>query len=207
MEASRLRELLAPYLPPDAVDDTLASRLQAHLDLLLRWNQHMNLTGLRTEDEIVARHFGEALFAASQLFSRDATGTLFDLGSGAGFPGLPIKFWAPALEVTLIEGHGKKATFLREVLRAVNLPGLSVLNARAETVKLQAATVTLRAVEKFDAVLPLAYRLLSQGGELALLIGEAQHERALAMLPPGDSSIVPLPCSESRILLRWRPKP
>ena len=206
MEATRLREMLAPYLPPEAVDDLLATRLAAHLDLLLRWNQRMNLTGLRTEEEIVSRHFGESLYAAARLFLRDASGTLFDLGSGAGFPGLPIKFWAPSLEVTLIEGHGKKATFLREVARAVNLTGITVLNARAESVSAQAATVTLRAVEKFDAVLPQALRLLAPGGELAILIGEAQREHALSMLPAGDSSTHPLPGSQSRILLRWRAK-
>ncbi|MDR3763354.1 MAG: 16S rRNA (guanine(527)-N(7))-methyltransferase RsmG [Acidobacteriota bacterium] len=199
-----MRELLAPYLPPDALDDPLVARILAHLDLLVRWNQHMNLTALRNEEEMVTRHFGESLFAAAQLFSRDATGSLFDVGSGAGFPGLPMKFWAPGLEVTLIEAHGKKATFLREVSRAVNLPGLTVLNSRAEDVQAQAATVTLRAVEKFEAVLPLAHRLIAPGGKLAILIGDAQREKALELLPEGASSFLPLPGSESRILLRWR---
>lgn len=204
MEAAHLRDLLAPYLPMDSLDEPLVARIQAHLDLLLRWNQRMNLTGLHSEEEIVTRHFGESLFAAARLFPRDAPGTLFDVGSGAGFPGLPMKFWAPALNVTLIEGHGKKATFLREVMRAVNLPGLTVRHARAESITEHASTVTMRAVEKFDKVLPVAHRMLTPGGELALLIGEAQHAHALSLLPEGTSSIHIFPGSESRILLRWR---
>jgi 16S rRNA (guanine527-N7)-methyltransferase len=205
MQASTLRDLLAPFIPAAELDDPLLASVATHLDLLTRWNQRMNLTALRSPEEMVVRHFGESLFAARALFPRDARTDLFDLGSGAGFPGLPIKYWAPQLQLTLIESHGKKSTFLREVGRALQLTGFSVLNARAETISQRAALVTMRAVEKFDQALPAAARLVAPGGRLAVLIGEAQHDHAISLLPPGETSTLGLPSSDQRILLTWRP--
>jgi 16S rRNA (guanine527-N7)-methyltransferase len=205
MEAATLRDLLALFVPTAELDDSLLASVSTHLDLLTRWNQHMNLTALRSPEEMVVRHFGESLFAAHALFPRDSRQDVFDLGSGAGFPGLPIKYWSPDVQLTLIEGHGKKATFLREVGRALHLTGFSVLNARAETLSQRASLVTMRAVEKFDQALLAASNLIAPGGQLAILIGEAQRERALSLLPPGESSTLSLPSSEQRILLTWKP--
>ena len=212
MEAAALRDLLAPFIPPAELDDALLASIGVHLSLLTRWNQRMNLTALRTPEAMVERHFGESLFAARHLCSRDSQHDLFDLGSGAGFPGLPIKYWAPSLRLTLIESHGKKATFLREVGRALNLTGFSVLNARAEALSptipppiQRAGLVTMRAVEHFDQALAAAASLVAPGGRLALLIGESQRERALSLLPAGASSTLSLPSSQQRILLTWQP--
>ncbi len=206
MEASALRDLLAPFIPAADLDDPLLASISIHLDLLTRWNQHMNLTALRSPQEMVVRHFGESLFAARALLSRNAQQELFDLGSGAGFPGLPIKYWAPRLQLTLIESHGKKATFLREVGRSLQLSAFSVLNVRAESLSQHASLVTMRAVEKFEHALAAASRLVAPGGRLAILIGEAQRERALSLLPEGESSTLALPSSEQRILLTWKPR-
>jgi 16S rRNA (guanine527-N7)-methyltransferase len=207
MEAATLRQLLAPFVPPAELDDYLLDSIRVHLDLLLRWNQRMNLTALRTPEAMVERHFGESLFAARHLLARDSALCVTDLGSGAGFPGLPIKYWSPMIALTLIEGHGKKATFLREVCRALpHLADVAILNARAESLTNHFADlVTLRAVEHFDQALLAAFSLVAPGGRLALLIGETQHARALSLLPPGESSAIPLPSSEQRILLTLRP--
>lgn len=199
-----LRVLLAPFVPPAELDDALLASVNVHLSLLTRWNQRMNLTALRTPEAMVERHFGESLFAARHLCPRDSQQALFDLGSGAGFPGLPIKYWAPNLQLTLIESHGKKATFLREVGRALNLTGFSVLQARAESIQQRASLVTMRAVEHFDRVLLAAARLVAPGGRLALLIGESQADRALSLLPAGTSESIALPSSQQRILLTWQ---
>ncbi len=204
MDSSTLRDLLAPFIPEAELDEPLLAAIQTHLELLQRWNQHINLTALRAPEEMVTRHFGESLYAAHQLFPRDSTQDVFDLGSGAGFPGLPMKYWAPNLRLTLIEGHGKKATFLREVGRALYLGDFKVLNARAEAVSERAGLVTLRAVEKFDQALVAASKLLAPGGQLAILIGEAQRERALSLLPLGETASFSLPSSEQRILFTWK---
>ncbi len=211
MDAAALRDLLAPFLSPAEVDDVMLECIRVHLDLLLLWNQRMNLTSLRTPQAMVERHFGESLFAARHLLVRDSAESVIDVGSGAGFPGLPMKYWAPGVGLTLIEGHGKKATFLREVGRALRLTSLTVLNARAESLTSRRAEliqpaelVTLRAVEQFDEILPMAADLVGPGGRLALLIGASQRERALALLPGGESSGIAIPSSEQRLLLTWQ---
>ena len=114
--------------------------------------------------------------------------TVIDLGSGAGFPALPLKIWAPEIHLALIESNHKKAAFLREVVRALELTGVDVVAARAESLVSQptpfppADIVTFRAVEKFDRILPLAASLLSPRGRLALLVGSTQLQ-ALQALP------------------------
>jgi len=135
---------------------------------------------------------------------------VIDIGSGAGFPGLPLKIWSPAISLTLIESNHRKAAFLREVIRSLTLTDVNVITARAETL-VQPATpgpgvapadvVTLRAVERFDAMLPIATRLLTTGGRLAILIGTCQAES----LPTIASDIqwappIPIPLSHSRVL-------
>jgi 16S rRNA (guanine527-N7)-methyltransferase len=125
-----------------------------------------------------------------------------DLGSGAGFPGFPIKFWTPHISLTLIESNQKKATFLREVTRALTLTDVDIQNSRAEA--LAGTTfdlVTLRAVESFGTILPVATSLVAPGGRLALLIGSAQLDPAQSALPQLSwSAPEPIPTSRNRIL-------
>jgi len=180
------------------------NHISMYIDILLRWNARMNLTAIREPDEIVTRHFGESLFAAHHLFPNptpDTRAHLIDLGSGAGFPGLPIKIWNPRLRVTLIESSQKKSTFLREVIRSIKLTNIDVFNSRAEAFHGDRADfVTLRAVEHFESVLAIADALLTNGGELALLIGSAQVEIARKHVPDYAWSVTSVPRSSNRVL-------
>jgi len=199
--------------------------ISIYIDLLLRWNARINLTAVRNPEEIVTRHFGESLFAARHLFpdprvpfpgeappqetASDPHGLsaldLIDLGSGAGFPGLPIKMWAPGIRATLIESNQKRATFLREAIRALRLTDINVFSGRGENFAEQAGVVTLRAVERFDAVLPAAANLVAPSGCLALLVGGAQVERARQLLPAfAWQDPVSVPLSSNRALLLGR---
>lgn len=127
---------------------------------------------------------------------------LADVGSGAGFPGIPIKLWAPNITLTLIESNQKKATFLREVCRALILTDINIKNTRAETLPHPVFdVVTLRAVERFASILPSAATLVKPGGRLALLIGAAQLPQAETILPRHNfAPPIPIPLSQSRIL-------
>jgi 16S rRNA (guanine527-N7)-methyltransferase len=184
---------------------TQLEHISIYIDLLLRWNARVNLTAVRQPEEIVTRHFGESLFAARHLFPApvfpakttwgqpppavqaersSAAAHVIDVGAGAGFPGLPIKIWAPEINLTLIESNHKKATFLREVSRTLTLMDINVFHGRAEDYpNPPAEVVTFRAVERFQTALPIAARLVVPGGRLALLISEAQLARAHDLAP------------------------
>jgi 16S rRNA (guanine527-N7)-methyltransferase len=200
--------------------------ISTYIDLLLRWNSRINLTAIRDEEEIVTRHFGESLFAARHLFPRFSSvpsvssvvkdvevgfadhqpptkpHTLADLGSGPGFPGIPIKLWAPHIHLTLIESNLKKSIFLREIVRSLTLTNVDIKIDRAESISATYDVVTLRAVERFRSTLPIAARLTAPSGRLALLISSAQLSPAQSALPQFTwHPPLPIPNSQSRILL------
>jgi 16S rRNA (guanine527-N7)-methyltransferase len=133
--------------------------------------------------------------------------TVADVGSGAGFPGLPLRIWASEVGLTLIESNHRKATFLREVVRALGLEGVDVFTGRAESFPPASAdVVTLRAVERFENILPIAVRLVRGGGLLALLIGDQQIEQAKAVLTDLKwQAAVPIPLSSNRVVLIGEP--
>jgi 16S rRNA (guanine527-N7)-methyltransferase len=129
-------------------------KFRAYLELLLRWNQRLSLTAVREPDQIIQRHFVECAFVAQRL-PRDIA-DLLDYGSGAGMPGIPIAICRPEICVTLAEAHGKKASFLREALRVLQLEG-EVYDGRVESMpERQFDAVAMRAVEKMDLAIPLA---------------------------------------------------
>jgi 16S rRNA (guanine527-N7)-methyltransferase len=216
MDTQRIVELLEPFLGSDndatANDQRLTTNdllnISTYIDLLIRWNARINLTAIRTEEEIVTRHFGESLFAARHLFPRVARAPspakirLIDVGSGAGFPGLPIKIWAPEIDLTLIESNQKKATFLREVTRQLTLTSINVFSGRAENFpNPPAEVVTLRAVEHFETILPIAASLVAPAGRLALLISQPQLAQAQELTPTFTwTPPLPVPLSASRVL-------
>ena len=213
MNPARIAELLRPFLGDSSrpeLPPNLAASISTYIDILIRWNSRLNLTAIRDPEAIVTRHFGESLFAARILFPDAPGGSLptndrpsvADLGSGAGFPGVPLKLWAPAISLTLIESSHKKATFLRELARALTLTDINIQNARAETLPPSSFDlVTLRAVERFDTTLPIAAGLVKPSGRLALLIGSAQEDRARILLPDWSwEPAIPIPLSRSRVV-------
>jgi 16S rRNA (guanine527-N7)-methyltransferase len=195
-----LNHLLEPFISQPLSPEQL-KQFELYLELLLKWNAKISLTAIRSPEDIVRRHFGESLFAGEHL-NILASSSLHDFGSGAGFPGLPVKISSPQLDVTLIESQQKKAAFLREVIRTLKLEKVNVHADRAELLKRQAQIVTMRAVEKFASALPVAASLVEPGGRLALLIGTSQVQVAMQALPRLEwRDPVHLPESRERVLL------
>jgi 16S rRNA (guanine527-N7)-methyltransferase len=187
---------------PAVLSPAQLQSILTYIDILLRWNARINLTAIRDPDEIVLRHFGESLFAAQHLLDPRSSPSVADVGSGAGFPGLPLKLWAPQISLTLIESNQKKAIFLREVVRSLALTNVNIKNVRAESLTETFDLVTLRAVEDFASILPTAANLVAPEGCLGLLIGLVQIEPARASLPHFSwSDAVPIPHSRSRVVL------
>jgi 16S rRNA (guanine527-N7)-methyltransferase len=214
MDRSRIAELLAPFVGGSEAEAILSGKLLSdismYVDILLRWNARMNLTAIRDPDQIIVRHFGESFFAACQLFPNFSRKSLedsnypllADLGSGAGFPGIPIRLLVPEVSLTLIESNQKKAVFLREVLRALELSEVKIENVRAETLSGPFDVVALRAVERFTEVLPLAARLVALGGRLALLVAKSQLASIYSTARQFTwSQPVPIPLSVSRVFV------
>lgn len=176
--------------------------ISKYIDLLLKWNARINLTAIRAPEEIVQRHFGESLFAASHILAENLIKTAIDLGSGAGFPGVPFALLAPDVEITLIESSQKKSTFLKELIHLLALKNVRVFSGRAEGYSQSADLVMLRAVEKFGEVVPMALKLVIPGGRIALLIGSLQVALAKNLLPEVQwQEPLVVPCGHSRVLL------
>lgn len=199
VETSTIAALLSPYIE---LEQKLLDQTSTYIDLLLKWNARVNLTAVRDPAEIVQRHFGESFFAGAHLLKKGSQESVIDLGSGAGFPGLPIAMLRPKARVTLIESNGKKAAFLNEVIRTLKITNATVFKARAETYPGSAELVTMRAVENFSRAASLAMKLVTPGGRLALMLGASQRDPVVNL----DSRItwtspVPVPCGHSRILL------
>jgi 16S rRNA (guanine527-N7)-methyltransferase len=170
VETAAIAQLLQPFIQLDGIRLRAISK---YIDLLLKWNARINLTAIRDPNEIVQRHFGESLFVAKHVLAQAPLESAIDLGSGAGFPGVPLAILAP-VHVTLIESHQKKATFLRELVQSLDLKNVRVFGGRGESYVGTAELVMLRAVEKFEQALPMAVRLTAPDGRTALMIGSGQ---------------------------------
>lgn len=204
LSLDHIASLLAPYLSVKAFAENeldssqLCERVSVYLELLLRWNARINLTAISFPEEIVTRHFGESFFAAVQL--RMLSGTALDLGSGAGFPGIPIQLICPNIRMSLAESQHKKVAFLREVIRALGLQ-MEVWPHRTEEIPAGSCfdLVALRAVDKMESALSQAARLASKR---VLLLGTrpvgAEHDAAV----PGfsEEETIAIPNSERRVV-------
>lgn len=125
------RELLCEKLVGIAdLRSEVVDALEAHHDLLLRWNRALNLTSIEGVEQTVERHYCEAVFLGVHLPAEPLR--IVDVGSGGGFPGLPVALLRPDCEVFLVEAHRRKAVFLREASRGMR--NIRVLAMRAEMV-------------------------------------------------------------------------
>lgn len=199
MEPAAIAHLLEPFIE---LDEMRLRAISTYIDVLLKWNARINLTAIREPSEMVQRHFGESLFAAKHLLEQNLPQTAIDLGSGAGFPGVPFALLAPEVQVTLIESQQKKATFLKELVHALGLKNVKVFSDRGENYPGAADLVILRAVERFEQALRAAVRLTNSGGRVALMIGSGQVESARKLTAEFVWDVpVEIPCSLSRELL------
>ena len=184
--ASLEQGLAAMSLPAD-----LAGPLLQYLALLDRWNKTYNLTAIRDPREMVTRHLLDSL-AMAPFFS---TGTLADLGTGPGLPGIPLAITHPGLQVTLVESNGKKCRFMREAVRKLGLSNARVAESRAEALDEPGAydNLTARAMDTLAGIIAVGGHLLRPGGRLLAMKGVVPHEE-IAALPAAwqVESITPL---------------
>jgi 16S rRNA (guanine527-N7)-methyltransferase len=181
-------------------------QIQKYISLLLLWNQKVSLTSIENPQELVSRHFGESFFGAK--FIENVGCRLADVGSGAGFPGLALKIALPDLQVFLIEQDTRKATFLNEVIRALNLAGAKVLRSQYEALAPEVANfnvIVSRAVGDHKSLLKWAAPRLHEAGQVVLWIGADDAARLTAL--PNWKWQLPqsIPDSKNRVLLSGVP--
>jgi 16S rRNA (guanine527-N7)-methyltransferase len=164
------------------LDAALAPPLLTYLNLLDRWNRTYNLTAIRDPLEMVTRHLLDSL--AMQPFLE--SGTLADLGTGPGLPGIPLAIARPQLQVTLVESNGKKARFMREAVRQLGLGNARVAESRAEALAEPGAYdhLTARAMDTLAGIIQVGGHLLRPGGRLLAMKGVHPHDE-IAQLPSG----------------------
>lgn len=174
LASTEIVDLLSPYYP--AASRSLAEDIRTYLALLLRWNRKISLTTITNPVDIVRFHFGESLFAAFALKMRN--GRLADVGSGAGFPGIPLAMVVEGGCATLIEPNAKKTAFLFEVVRRLRISNVDVLRSRMEDVSQVEAFdfVCARAIGKHERLMRWARGKLSRKGRLVLFLGEGDTD-------------------------------
>ena len=161
-----------------ATSARLCDQIRIYIDLLLRWNQKTSLTTVTDPAEILRFHFGESLLAVELVPIRH--GRLADVGSGAGFPAVPIRMVAEDLNVILIESNQKKATFLAEIIRELQLQNVEVRRSRMEDVDLRTETVdfvSARALGIDDDFLDWSRNALNQNASVVLWLGDEDSNR------------------------------
>jgi 16S rRNA (guanine527-N7)-methyltransferase len=184
------------------VGAALAEKIREYIHFLLVWNRKVNLTSVIEPHLILERHFGESFFAVKAVPISD--GRLVDIGSGAGFPALPIKLAVPQLKITLVEPSMKKAVFLQEIVRRLNLKGVDVQRCPFQELKLPRAFadfIASRALGEYDQVLSWAVNFIKPHGRAVLWVG-AKDQWHIAKTPGWklEASVL-VPKSRERMLL------
>lgn len=188
-EALLRSNLEGVFLLPD--DQT--GRLYDHYQLLVRWNQVLNLSSIRDLETAVVRHYCESVFLAAHL-PRGAV-SVADLGSGAGFPGIPLAVARPECSVALIESHQRKAVFLREATRGC--ANVRVIARRVEQVEERFEWLVSRAVAWADVLVQVPR--IAPG--VALLVGSADACNLMKKNNFQWDKCVPLPWGRQRTLI------
>jgi len=184
------------------VDNKQVQQIQRYIDILLAWNDKVNLTAIRDPLEILHRHFCESMFAAPAVPVEN--GRLADVGSGGGFPGLPLKIIRPNLQVFLIESNIKKATFLAEVIRELGLSEARVLVNRYEELTEDVAPldfVCSRALGDFGPFLEWAASEPVLASQVILWVGARDVEEIQKIALWAWREPIPVPNSLRRLLL------
>lgn len=165
-----------------------ANRLLTLLDQLLRWNQAYNLTAIRDREEAFTLHILDSL----SLLPHVSGPTLLDVGTGPGFPALPLAIMRPDVAITALDSNGKKIRFIRQMVHELGLTNVTPVQARVEQHQGQYQQITSRAFAELKLFHDLTRHLLAPGGEwLAMKSQSATAE--LAAMPAGlHAEVLPL---------------
>lgn len=162
-----------------ALSPTQVAALQKYETELISWNQRFNLTAIRDIEQIRIKHFLDSLTCLKVI--REPAGKVIDVGTGAGFPGLPLKIFYPSIQLTLVESVGKKVEFCQHVVKQLGLDGVEVFQERAEAFgqisihRQQYDYALARAVAIMPVLTEYLLPLVKIGGTMVAMKGENAH--------------------------------
>lgn len=193
------------------LDDHHTDQFAIHAEELIQWTGKINLTRITDPLEVAVKHFLDSLVPAGIIPSG---ASLLDIGSGGGFPGIPLKILIPSLSVTLIDASRKKISFLKHVIRTLKLDGIGAFHCRAEALAADPLyinsfdVIISRALTSLESFVRLALPLLAMGGSIIALKGEADQQeladlqsRVIERLNPAVSVHQPLSVSVKKYCL------
>jgi len=158
-------------------------QFERYLELLQEWNEKINLTAITQREEVYLKHFYDSLTAGLYVDFSKGVHSLCDVGSGAGFPSIPLKIIYPELQITIVDSLKKRITFLEEIVKELGLSGVSLYHDRAETFgqnkqfRASFDFVTARAVARMSVLAELCLPLLKkQGTFIAMKAAHAPEE-------------------------------
>ncbi|MFN8386018.1 MAG: 16S rRNA (guanine(527)-N(7))-methyltransferase RsmG [Anaerolineales bacterium] len=167
------------------ISETQTAMLMTYEKELMEWNQRFNLTAIRDSESIRAKHFLDSFSCIlAWTLREDPPASLADVGTGAGFPGLPLKILYPNLKLTLVESVGKKAKFCEHIVNTLGLKDVSVIHARAEDVGQNSKHrekydwVVARAVANLNVLSEYLLPLVKVGGAMLAQKGESAPAEA-----------------------------
>jgi len=162
------------------LDGKAMEAFEVYLMELLKWNQKINLTSIRSEKGIVLKHFLDSL-SVYPLLPKNSS--ILDIGSGAGFPGIPLKIIQPTLEMSLIDSVRKKVDFQRHVIRGLGLKGIETIHGRVQdkgilqSLEGQFDIILSRAFSDLRTLLILSFPFLKEGGRVVAMKGELERSK------------------------------
>ena len=180
-----------------AVDDKILNDFNIYREILVDWNQKMNLTGIEDEKEVYIKHFLDSVAAVTNGYIKDGV-SIIDVGTGAGFPGLPLRICLKNIELTLLDSLNKRINFLQEVSKQVEIDNIKFIHGRAEELPTNYREyfdiVTSRAVANLRVLTELSIPYLKVNGYFISLKGKADEE-----LKEAESTLKVLNCEIEKI--------
>lgn len=174
------------------LEDRQKWQLHRYWELLVEWNEKMNLTGITEINDVYLKHFYDSVIGFLMFDELKSCETLCDVGSGAGFPALPVKIVFPHLKMDLVDSLGKRVNFLNHVISEIGLKNIKAYHSRAEEYAARHREsfdiVTARAVARLNMLAELCVPLSKEGGYFIALKGQtgneelAESEKALDLL-------------------------
>lgn len=161
-----------------SLSDSQAKAFEDYYDILIEYNEKFNITAITEKEEVIVKHFIDSALGNDNLKS----GSLIDIGSGGGFPAIPIKILRDDIYVTLVEATGKKCEFLKAVINRLNLKNITVINGRAEDLSKNPLyrekfdVCTARAVARLNTLCEYCMPFVKVGGQFVAYKGDAKEE-------------------------------